>query len=108
MRACGGPAQDDAWNQIKADVTRFVVEVPRVRETATVGAAIVAAAGIGAHPDVPAAIRAMTVIDRRFEPDPARAAIYDLVYDAYVELWPAIAAARDARHRSDAGRGAAA
>src|SRR6185503_2264979 len=60
MRACGGPAQDDAWNQIKADVTRFVVEVPQVRETATVGAAIVAAAGIGAHPDMPAAIQAMT------------------------------------------------
>jgi xylulokinase len=91
MRACGGPARDDGWNQIKADVTGFPVEVPRVRETATVGAAIVAAVGIGAHPDLPAAIRAMTAIDRRFEPDPEREAAYDRVFDAYVALHPAIA-----------------
>ena len=91
MRACGGPAADDGWNQIKADVTRFTVEVPRVRETATVGAAIVAAVGVGAYPDLPSAIRSMTSIDRRFEPDPERAAAYDAVFESYVRLWPAIA-----------------
>jgi xylulokinase len=90
MRACGGPAADDGWNQIKADVTGFTVEVPRVRETATVGAAIVAAVGVGASPDLPTAIEAMTSIDRRFEPDPSRAAIYDSVFEAYVGLYPAI------------------
>ena len=91
MRACGGPARADAWNRIKADVTGFTVEVPRVRETATVGAGIVAAVGVGAHVDLPSAIRGMTSIDRRFEPDPERQAIYDRVYDAYVALHPAIA-----------------
>ncbi len=91
MRACGGPAADHGWNQIKADVTGFTVEVPRVRETAAVGAAIVAAVGVGAHPDLPAAIRAMTSIDRRFEPDPDRASIYDRVFETYVGLHPAIA-----------------
>ena len=90
MRACGGPARDDGWNQIKADVTGFQVEVPRVRETAAVGAAILAAVGIGAHQDLPAAIRAMTAIDRRFEPDPSRRAIYDRAFEAYVALHPAI------------------
>jgi xylulokinase len=91
MRACGGPAGDDGWNQIKADVTGFTVEVPRVRETAAMGAAIVAAVGVGAHPDLSSAIQAMTAIDRTFQPDPDRAAVYDLVFEAYVELWPAIA-----------------
>jgi xylulokinase len=91
MRACGGPARAAAWNQIKADVTGFAVEVPRVRETATVGAGIVAAVGVGAHPDLRSAIRAMTVIDRRFDPDPERRATYDRVYEAYVALHPAIA-----------------
>lgn len=91
MRACGGPARAAAWNQIKADVTGFTVEVPRVRETATVGAGIVAAVGVGAHPDLPSAIRAMTSINRRFDPDPERQAIYDRVYEAYVALHPAIA-----------------
>lgn len=90
MRACGGPARSDAWNRIKADVTGFTVEVPRVRETATVGAAILAAVGVGAHPDVPSAIEAMTAIDRRFEPDAARREAYDRRYAAYVDLHPAI------------------
>ena len=90
MRACGGPARDDGWNQIKADVTGFTVEVPRVRETAAVGAAILAAVGVGVHPDLPTGIRAMTAIDRRFEPDPERRRIYDHVFEAYLALHPAI------------------
>jgi xylulokinase len=91
MRACGGPAANDGWNQIKADVTGFTVEVPRVRETAAVGAAIVAAIGVGAQPDLPTAIRSMTSIDRRFEPEPTRQRTYDHVYEAYVALHPAVA-----------------
>jgi xylulokinase len=90
MRACGGPARDDGWNQVKADVTGFTVEVPRLRETAAVGAAIVAAVGVGTHPDLPTAIRAMTAIDRRFEPDPDRRGIYDELYAAYTALHPAV------------------
>jgi xylulokinase len=91
MRACGGPARDDGWNQIKADVTGFTVEVPRLRETAAVGAAIVAAVGVGVHPDLPTAIRAMTAIGRRFEPDLDRRATYDELYGAYTALHPAVA-----------------
>lgn len=90
MRACGGPARDDGWNQIKADVTGFTVEVPRVRETAAVGAAIVAAVGIGVHPDLPTAIGSMTAIDRRFEPDLDLRGLYDELYAAYTALYPAV------------------
>lgn len=93
MRACGGPAHSRTWNAIKADVTGFPVEVPRVMETALVGAAIVAAVGVGVHPDVPSAIEAMTAIGERVEPDPATHARYDEVYAAYVALYPAIAGA---------------
>jgi xylulokinase len=91
MRACGGPARSDAWNQIKSDVTGFRVEVPRVRETATMGAAILAAVGIGEHPDLLAAIRAMTAVDREFQPDSEAHSRYDDVYADYVALYPAIA-----------------
>ena len=37
MRVCGGPARSETWNQIKADVTGFTVEVPAVLETAVAG-----------------------------------------------------------------------
>jgi xylulokinase len=91
MRVTGGPAQSETWNRIKADVTGFAVDVPRVFETAVVGAAVTAAAGIGAHPDLPTAIRAMTRIDCRIEPDPANADTYRRLYEAYTALHPAIA-----------------
>lgn len=92
MRVCGGPARSDAWNQLKADVTGFAVEVPRVLETAVVGSAIVAATGVGAQPDLPTAIRTMATIDHRLEPDPALAAIYRRRFEEYLGLYPAIAA----------------
>jgi xylulokinase len=91
MRVCGGPAHSETWNQIKADVTGFPVEVPRVLETGLVGAAIVAAVGVGVQADLPTAIRAMTAIDHRLEPDPERHAAHDRTYQAYVGLYPAIA-----------------
>ena len=53
MRVCGGPARSETWNQIKADVTGFPVDVPAVLETAVAGAAILGATGVGAWPDLP-------------------------------------------------------
>jgi xylulokinase len=91
MRVCGGPARSETWNQIKADVTGFAVEVPVVLETAVAGSAILAATGIGAWPDLPAAIGGMTRSARRLVPNPATRARYDATYDAYRRLHPAIA-----------------
>jgi xylulokinase len=91
MRACGGPARSRFWNEVKADVTGFTVLVPEVLETAVLGSAIVAAVGIGAHRDLPSAIRAMTRIVERIEPRPEVAPVYDRLYEAYLALYPATA-----------------
>ncbi|HUQ78899.1 MAG TPA: FGGY-family carbohydrate kinase [Patescibacteria group bacterium] len=91
MRVCGGPARSETWNQIKADITGYTVEVPAVLETAVAGAAIVAATGAGAWPDLPAAIRGMTRPSRRLTPNQATRARYDATYHAYRRLHPAIA-----------------
>jgi sugar (pentulose or hexulose) kinase len=86
----GGTARDDTWNRIKADVIGVRVAVPAMRETAVLGAAILGATAVGWHADVRAAIRAMVRIDHRIEPDATLAVRYDALYEAYVELWPAI------------------
>lgn len=91
LRVSGGPAQSLAWNQLKADVTGLVVAVPRVPETALLGAAITAARGIDAYPDMAAATRRMVAIERRLPPNPVARAIYDEVYGVYVNLYPALA-----------------
>jgi xylulokinase len=91
MRVCGGPARSSFWNGVKADVTGFPVLVPEVLETAVLGCAILAAVGIGVHRDLRAAIVAMTRIAGRIEPRPDLAPVYDRLYEAYVELYPATA-----------------
>ncbi len=89
MRACGGPARSELWNQIKADVTGFDVLVPAVLETAVLGSAILGAVGSGLCPDIPDAIRAMTRIDHALEPRSALRETYDRLFEAYVALYPA-------------------
>ena len=91
MRVCGGPARSRFWNGVKADVTGFTVLVPEVLETAVLGSAILAAVGIGAHPDLVDAIRAMTRITEQIEPRPEVAEVYDRLYIAYLGLYPATA-----------------
>jgi xylulokinase len=90
MRACGGPARSETWNQIKADVTGFPVLVPAVLETAVLGSAILGAVAIGASPDLVSAVRSMTRIERRLEPRPERRATYDRAYAVYTGLYPAL------------------
>jgi xylulokinase len=90
MRVCGGPARSELWNQVKADVTGFEVEVPAVLETAVAGSAILAATGIGAWPDLPAAIHGMTRVRRRLSPRPELRDRYDAAFHAYRLLHPAI------------------
>lgn len=91
MRVCGGPAQSEVWNQIKADVTGFTAAVPAVLETAVLGSAILGALSIDAYPDLPRAIEAMTRVDHRLQPNPANIDTYDRLYAAYVALYPATA-----------------
>ena len=91
MRVCGGPAQSEVWNQIKADVTGFTVAVPEVLETAVLGSAILGACAIEAYPDLPTAIAAMTRVDHRLGPVAEHAPEYDRLYAAYTALYPATA-----------------
>lgn len=91
LRVSGGQAQNQAWNQLKANVTGLPVAVPRVAETAVLGAAILASVGIGVHPDLATATRRMVAIESRLTPDPATRAIYDDVFEVYAELYPALA-----------------
>jgi xylulokinase len=90
MRACGGPARSETWNQIKADVTGFPVLVPAVLETAVLGSGILGAVAIGASPDVASGVQSMTRIERRLDPRPECRATYDRAYAEYKGLYPAL------------------
>lgn len=90
LRLAGRPTPGDLWARIKADVMGVPAIIPAVGETAVVGAAILAAAGVGAVPDLAAGVAAMTGIARRIEPDPATLGVYYAGFERYRSLHPAL------------------
>lgn len=91
VRVSGGAVRSDLFNQIQADVYGRRVVPGKLEQAAALGGAILAAAAIGAYPDVHAASHAMATIDpsRTCEPDPKRNELYkemgrlhDMVYRA--------------------------
>jgi sugar (pentulose or hexulose) kinase len=91
LRLAGRRSPGDAWARIKADVLGVPVAIPSMGESAVLGAAIMAAAGVGAVGDLEAGVAAMTSVALRIEPDPETQARYDALYAVYRDLWPAIA-----------------
>lgn len=87
VRVCGGGATSDLVMQITADVLGLPAVRPHVSDAAGLGAAILAATGIGMHDDIASAVRAMTRVGSVFHPGPARA-VYDHLYrDVYRRLY---------------------
>lgn len=86
-----GGARGDLLRQIRADVTGLPVSRPDDVETTARGAAMLAAAGAGLHPDVPAASRAMA--GKRSEPvhpRPECQQVYDDLYGRHRQLYAAL------------------
>jgi len=88
VRVCGGQALSEDWNQIKADVMGVPVAVPRVREAALLGAAILAGVGAGLLPDITAGANQMAQIDHVLEPNPKRHRHYTELFAVYKRLYP--------------------
>lgn len=100
LRVSGGGSQSDAAMQLTADVFGLPAARPHTYETSGLGAAIDAAVGLGLHPDFGTAIRAMTRIERVFEPDPATHATYDALYNqVYRRLYGRLRPLYETLHR---------
>ena len=87
----GGGARGDLLRQIRADITGLPVSRPDDVETTARGAAMLAAAGVGLHRDVPSASRAMA--SPRSEPllpRPDCSEVYDALYQRHRALYDAL------------------
>lgn len=87
LRLAGRPTPADTWARIKADVLGVPVAIPSISETSVLGAAILAAAGVGAQSGVEDAVVAMTSVARRIEPVPEARATYDGLFATYAGLY---------------------
>lgn len=82
--AVGGGARIPLWQQIKADVTGKVVEVPEIEEASVLGAALLAGVGVGVFTDLQDAARQVDRGNiRYFEPDRSRHDFYSNLYTIY-------------------------
>jgi len=87
VRLLGGGARSPLWLRIMADVCQVPVLVPRGREAAAMGAALLAAVGAGIYPDIPSAVEAMVQVQERVEPDLQMLPVYDECYAKYLRLY---------------------
>ena len=80
LRVSGGGSQSDLTMQLTADVFGLPATRPHLYETSGLGAAIVAAVGLGIHPDFETAVGVMTRLGNRFEPLGSNHQLYDALY----------------------------
>ena len=90
LRLAGRPATSHVWSQIKADILGVPTITPQVVDASVLGAAMIAAVGADAHPDLSTAITAMRADRARFEPRPETRATYDSLFEVYRSLYPAL------------------
>ena len=83
-RMVGGGTQSAVWNQIRADVTGCHYTEMQSRDAGCLGAAILAAVGIGMYRDVSAACDAMVRTGRRYDPEPGHHAAYTRMFPGYL------------------------
>jgi xylulokinase len=84
----GGSLQNSLFTQIKADVYSFPIKVNPVRETVSLGAALLAGLGCGLFPDPSAAVRVARREEIGFDPDPERSKRLQSRYEeAYRDLY---------------------
>jgi L-xylulokinase len=93
-RFAGGAARSKPWLDIFAAAIDLPLELAAASELGALGAAIVAAVGVGLYPDLETAVAAMTRVRDRIEPDRAlvdalasRCAIYGELCEALAPTW---------------------
>jgi len=93
-RFAGGAARSRPWLEIFASAIDLPLELSPVTELGALGAAMVAAVGVGLYPDLGAAVAAMTRVMRRIEPEPdlsriltRRRGVFNALRDGLSSAW---------------------
>jgi xylulokinase len=89
VRLTGGGARSKLWRQILADVLEVELITLKSSEGAAYGAALLAATGAGAFPDVPSACRTVIKPSESVIPG-VDAEHYNELYSLYRDLYPAL------------------
>jgi xylulokinase len=86
----GGAARSAVWRQILTDIAGIPLYTVNSTEGAALGAAILAAVGVGAWPNVPAACAELIHAVDATEPAPEGVAEYERLYPIYRQIYPSL------------------
>jgi sugar (pentulose or hexulose) kinase len=90
VRALGGGARSRIWKQMGADIIGRPVLTTTNEEAATLRIVILAGKAVGLYSSVEEAAEKMIQIEERFEPASVNRAIYDDIFDTYINLYEAL------------------
>ncbi len=87
-KICGGGAKSPLWKKMIANIMKLKVDVIESEEGPALGAAMLAAVGCGAYPDVETIAEKMVKVVDTVEPDPELVAKYEERYQHFKKLYP--------------------
>ncbi|EKK20593.1 Xylulose kinase [Fructilactobacillus florum 8D] len=87
--AIGGGAKSDFWLQLQADIFNTPVTKLANEQGPGLGAAMLAAVGLGWFPDFQACAEVFVTTQRVYQPNPLNVAKYDELYQSYQAIYPA-------------------
>ena len=95
MTVGGGATASRLWMQIHADTAGIPVRIPASTDAPSMGSAILAAHGAGHFASIDEGIEAMVKPGILIEPDPTATTAYEIVYQQYRALYPALKKIRE-------------
>jgi xylulokinase len=96
VRFSGGGSKSPVWTQINADIVGKTHASLGIDEGPALGAALLAAVGVGAYSTVADACRESVRITTKTEPRPENVAVYNNYYPVFKSLYPALKPAFEA------------
>ncbi|MDR1387289.1 MAG: hypothetical protein LBJ44_06815 [Propionibacteriaceae bacterium] len=90
VRLTGGISRSDFWCQMQADIYNRPCETVACDRAPALGAAIVAAVGVGVYSDFSRGAANMVHVSGHYEPDPAQVERYQDAYRAWQEIYQAM------------------
>lgn len=86
----GGGARSRLWGRIRADVCNLPVVLPQRVDTASLGAAMLAAVAAGLHADLSSCVGELPAPTETLEAEPSHRAVYDEGYSADGRLFDSL------------------
>lgn len=87
LRSVGGAAKSPIWLQIKADITGCSVATLKIRESACLGAALLAGTASGCYSNLDEAVKHTVILQDKYYPDKEAEKRYNEKYSVYRELY---------------------